>query len=78
SDSKQVSLIILNMFNCNISYIIDGVNIDHPFNAMSLDYDLHKDFGNFSVFFKAVSEQGHTYQINSFLPDSVAPMFPVT
>ncbi|PGH00919.1 hypothetical protein AJ79_08074 [Helicocarpus griseus UAMH5409] len=78
SDSQKAALMILNMFDCDVSHIIGGVNIDRPFNAMSLTPDLHTDFGNFSVFFEPVLDQEHTYQIDTFLPAGILPALPVT
>ncbi|OAX80255.1 hypothetical protein ACJ72_05415 [Emergomyces africanus] len=50
SDSKKAALMILNMFDCDVSHMIDDGNIDRPFNAMSLTPSLHTDFGNFLIF----------------------------
>lgn len=69
---------ILNMFDCDVSHLIDGVNIDRPFNAMSLTRDLHTHFGNFTVFFESVPGQEHTYRIDTFLPPGILPDIPVT
>ncbi|TPX24825.1 hypothetical protein DIZ76_010269 [Coccidioides immitis] len=66
------------MFDCNVSHLIDGNNIDRPFNAMSLTHDLHTHFGNFAVFFEAVPGQAHTYQVNTFLPPGILQDLPVT
>nr|KMM63939.1 hypothetical protein CPAG_00291 [Coccidioides posadasii RMSCC 3488] len=77
-DSKKAALMILNMFDCNVSHLMDGNNIDRPFNAMSLTRDLHTHFGNFAVFFEAVPGQAHTYQINTFLPPGILQDLPVT
>ncbi|EQL29810.1 hypothetical protein BDFG_07621 [Blastomyces dermatitidis ATCC 26199] len=77
-DSKKAALMILNMFDCDVSHLIDGVNIDRPFNAMSLTRDLHTHFGNFTVFFEAVPDQEHTYRIDTFLPPGILPDIPVT
>ncbi|KAK2773622.1 hypothetical protein FQN52_004522 [Onygenales sp. PD_12] len=34
-DSKKAALMILNMFDCDITHLIDGINIDRPLNAIS-------------------------------------------
>ncbi|KKZ67875.1 hypothetical protein EMCG_06404 [[Emmonsia] crescens] len=78
SDSKKAALMVLNMFDCNVSHVIDGVNIDRPFNAMSLTPNFHTDFGNFSVFFEPVPGQMHTYHIDTFHPAGILPVLPVT
>ncbi|PGG97452.1 hypothetical protein GX51_07315 [Blastomyces parvus] len=77
SNSKKAALMVLNMFDCDVSNMIDGVNIDRPFNAMSLTHDFHIDFNNFSVFFEPVPDQEHTYRIDTFLPAGILPL-PVT
>lgn len=59
---------ILNMLDCDVSHLIDGVNIDWPFNAISLTHDLHIHFDDFDVFFEPVPGQEHTYRIDTFLP----------
>ncbi|ODH33668.1 hypothetical protein ACO22_03286 [Paracoccidioides brasiliensis] len=76
-DSKKAALLILKMFDYDVSHIIDGVNIDRPFNAMSLTRDLHTYFGNFEVFFQAVPGQDHTYLIDTFLPQGILHYLPV-
>lgn len=56
------------MFDCDVAHLIDGVNIDRPYNAMSLTHDLHSFFGRFDVYFKAIPDREHTYRIDTFLP----------
>lgn len=77
-DSKKAALLILNMFDYDVSHIVDGVNIDRPLNAISLTRDLHTYFGNFEVFFQPVPGQDHTYRIDTFLPQGFLPYVPVT
>ncbi|EEH38034.2 hypothetical protein PAAG_00955 [Paracoccidioides lutzii Pb01] len=76
-DSKKAALLILNMFDYDVSHVIDGVNIDGPFNAISLTRDLHTYFGNFEVFFQAVPGRDHTYLIDTFLPQGFLHYLPV-
>ncbi|KAK2759095.1 hypothetical protein FQN54_003194 [Arachnomyces sp. PD_36] len=78
SDSKKAALLVLNMFDCDVSHVIEGASIDRAFNAMSLSPGLHTDFGNFSVFFEPVPDQEHTYKIDTFLPAGILPALPVT
>lgn len=66
------------MFDCGVSRVIEGVNIDRPLNAMSLTSDFHDMFGSFSVFFTPVPGLDHTYRIASFLPTEILPELPVT
>ncbi|EGE06925.1 hypothetical protein TEQG_05978 [Trichophyton equinum CBS 127.97] len=78
SDSKKAALKILNMFDINVSHLIDGVNIDRAYNAITLTHTIRRYFGDFLVFFTSVSGQEHTYKIESFLPKGVVPALPVT
>ncbi|EEQ28696.1 hypothetical protein McanMca71_001230 [Microsporum canis] len=64
SDSKKAALAILSMLDCDVSHLIDGVNIDRPFNAMSLTPNYHDAFGSFKV--------------ESFLHPAVLSSLPVT
>ncbi|KKZ61579.1 hypothetical protein EMCG_00562 [[Emmonsia] crescens] len=77
-DSKKAALMILNMFDCDVSHLIDGINIDRPLNAMSLTRDLHTHFGNFVVFFEPVPNQERTYRVDTFLPPGILQDIPVT
>ncbi|WEW59200.1 hypothetical protein PRK78_004669 [Emydomyces testavorans] len=67
-DSKKTALAILNMFDCDVSHIIDGTSIDRPFNAITLTQEIHRLFGDFKIYFEPVDGQEHTYRIDSFLP----------
>ncbi|EAS27843.3 uncharacterized protein CIMG_09047 [Coccidioides immitis RS] len=80
SESKKAAVMILNMFDCDVSLLIDGTNIDRAFNAMTLARDLHTIFGNFQIYFEPVPNQEHTYQIDTFLPAAALPefRFPIT
>jgi hypothetical protein len=69
---------ILNMFDCDVSHLVDGVEIDEPFNGLSLTRDLHTFFGNFIIFFEAVPGQEHTYKIYTFLPQFLLEGVPIT
>lgn len=69
---------ILNMFDCNVSHLIDGVEIDRPFNAMSLTRDLHDHFGDFAIYFEPIPGQEHTYRIETYLPPGILQDIPVT
>lgn len=42
------------MIDCDVSHLIDGPNIDRPFNAMTLTKDLHSYFGAFKLYFEAI------------------------
>ncbi|TPX23658.1 hypothetical protein DIZ76_012993 [Coccidioides immitis] len=77
-DSKKAALMILNMFDFNVSHLINGVDIDRPFNAISLTQNLHGLFGKFKIFFEPVPGQEHTYRIDSCLPPGAVRAVPVT
>jgi hypothetical protein len=67
------------MFDNGVTNLINGPEIDRPFNAITLTATLHNFFGNFDVFFEPASnQQGHTYQIDTFLPQGVLQDIPVT
>ncbi|KAL2369060.1 hypothetical protein BDBG_18083 [Blastomyces gilchristii SLH14081] len=76
--SKKAALMILHMFDSDVSHLVDGIDIDQPFNVMSLTHDLHAHFSNFKVFFEPVPGQEHTYQIDTFLPPGILQDIPVT
>jgi len=68
------------MFDINVSRLIEGVEIDRPFNTVSLTLEHHRLFGAFKTFFTPLPDQPpHTYRIDTFaraLPVSV--VLPVT
>ncbi|KAF4976838.1 hypothetical protein FZEAL_6552 [Fusarium zealandicum] len=65
--SREAALAILNMFDSGAGFMIEGTNIDRPRNALTLTPSLHQMFGDFQVFFEPVSQQPHTYRIDTFL-----------
>lgn len=66
------------MFDSGIVHLIDGPDIDRLRNALTVSIDLHRQFGNFKVFFEPMSEP-HTYRIDSTLRQPFRnPIFPVT
>lgn len=57
------------MFDRGVVNLIQGTDIDQPFNALTLTPKLHELFGSFQVFFTPVTDQQpHTYRIDTFLP----------
>lgn len=68
------------MFDCGVGRLIEGRDIDHPRNALTLSRDLHTDFGNFETYFEAIADQPHAYVVKTFLPAHLAadPPLPVT
>ncbi|PGH14300.1 hypothetical protein AJ79_03122 [Helicocarpus griseus UAMH5409] len=77
SESKRATLNILDMFDHGVVRLIEGIDIDRPFNAISLSPSLHTLLGGFEIFFEPVPSQLHTYQVNPFLPE-IFPDLPVT
>ncbi|KAI1962128.1 hypothetical protein LOZ47_003134, partial [Ophidiomyces ophidiicola] len=75
--SKKAALDILNMFDNGVVRLIEGNEIDRPFNAMTLSHDLHVWFGSFEVYFEEVLDERHTYRIKTFVPE-ILPGLPVT
>ena len=69
--SQKAALSILNMFDKGAAYLIDGVDIDEPRNAMSLIPFLHQYFGEFKIYFEPIADQQHTYHIKTFLPPMI-------
>ncbi|KIH86383.1 hypothetical protein SPBR_08438 [Sporothrix brasiliensis 5110] len=78
--SRQAALAILNMFDKGVAHIINGVDIDRPQNALTLNMMLHRYFGAFDVYFEPVPAASNTYRIQSFLSPgtNVAFGLPVT
>lgn len=68
---------ILNMFDSGVRYLIEGPEIDRPLNALTLRIDLHRQFGDFKVFFEPASDEPHTYRIDS-TRRLKKKMFPIT
>lgn len=65
------------MFDCGVVPLLEGDNIDRPWNALTLDHTLHRQFGRFRVYFEAIDGQEHTYEIQSFLSPRLTPGLPV-
>ncbi|RTE81772.1 hypothetical protein BHE90_003724 [Fusarium euwallaceae] len=66
------------MFDSGAAYLIEGVDIDRPGNALTLTQNLHISFGDFQVFFEPNGNEPHTYRIDTFLPPNLEEDVPVT
>jgi hypothetical protein len=56
------------MFDHGVGHMIEGVDIDRPYNALTLTHNVHDLFGSFDIYFEPVlGAEPHTYQIESFL-----------
>ncbi|KAK2737831.1 hypothetical protein FQN57_007389 [Myotisia sp. PD_48] len=78
TESKKAAVAILDMFDCGIARIIEGSEIDRPFNALTMTHTLHSLFGNFMVYFMPITDQPHTYRIDTFYPAGMVQDLPVT
>ena len=66
------------MFDSGVAHLIEGTEIDRPRNAITLGVRLHLLFGDFEVFFQPVDYEEHTYRIDSFVPQALGDLLPVT
>ncbi|KAL8291067.1 hypothetical protein RB597_005569 [Gaeumannomyces tritici] len=66
--TRKTALDILNMFDVGIVRVIEGVEIDRPFNAITLSTKHHLYFGSFEIFFEGPlsNQPPHTYRIDAF------------
>jgi len=72
-DAKKAALSILSMFDHGIIHLIEGTDIDRPYNALTLSQKMHQHFGSFKVFFEAVpGAPPHMYRIGAFLHPFIA------
>ncbi|KAK2750019.1 hypothetical protein FQN55_002737 [Onygenales sp. PD_40] len=68
SESKKTALSVLSMFDPGVIPLIEGSNIDHPTNAITLSKSAHTQFGLFEISFEAMDSSNHpqnTYTIHS-------------
>ncbi len=58
---------ILSMFDSGVLELIRGFDIDHPGNALTLTHSLHKQFGEFKIYFEPApnAQTQPTYNIKS-------------
>ena len=67
------------MFDPGVIYDIKGINIDKPFNALSLSGNLHKEFGDLKIYFEADAHIRDRYTIKTTrLGLQVRPELPIT
>ncbi|EJT69103.1 hypothetical protein GGTG_13371 [Gaeumannomyces tritici R3-111a-1] len=68
--ARKAALDVLNMFDAGVVRLIEGAEIDRPYNAISLSHHHHLEFGSFRIFFEPVldNQPPHTYRINGFDP----------
>lgn len=76
---KEVALAIFNMFDYGAAYLIEGVEIDCPGNALMLTLKLYLDFGDFDIyFFKPDGTVLYWYYVRTFLPLGFSDDIPIT
>ncbi|KAH0548328.1 hypothetical protein GP486_007985 [Trichoglossum hirsutum] len=63
SSEKSKFWDVMKMFHPEMEHLLNGVEIDRPFNAMTLTADLHRSFGNLRWYLEEDSHQPkqHTY-----------------
>lgn len=66
------------MFDSDVVHLINGVDSDRPYNALTLTTDLHRAFGRFDVYFTQITDLPHTYEIKTFQRFGFQRILPVT
>lgn len=70
------------MFDPGIIHQIEGVNIDRPYNALTLTHGLHQRFGDLGIYFEPVpnAPEPYTYTIQQTIsyPFFRRPKLPLT
>lgn len=68
------------MFDHGVGYLLEGVDIDRPRNALTLTTEMHHFFGDFLIYFEPIPDaEPHTYRIGTFLRHAlVGGQVPVT
>jgi hypothetical protein len=66
------------MFDSGAAYLIEGANVDRPGNAITLERNMHYNFGAFEIFFDPIEGQVHTYRIETFSAFNIHDDLPVT
>ncbi|KAL2755592.1 hypothetical protein ACRALDRAFT_1076854 [Sodiomyces alcalophilus JCM 7366] len=79
SESRKAALNILNMLDIGVARLIEGVEIDRPFNTLTLRVEYHRRFGAFKTFFTQLTDQEpHTYKMESFERTPLTERLPIT
>lgn len=79
-EGKKAAVAVLNMFDLGVAHLIEGVDINRPYNAITLSPWAHKNFGDFKIFFELVSDADaapSTYRIGTFRPPALARHLPI-
>ena len=75
-EGRKAAVAILNMFDIGVAQLLEGVDINCPYNAVTLNHEMHQDFGNFKVYFQHISDL--TYYIGTFVESFLVEGVPVT
>jgi len=79
-EGKKAAVAILNMFDLDVAHLIEGININRPYNALTLSPWAHKNFGDYQIFFEPLSDTDappSTYRIGTFRPPALARSLPI-
>jgi hypothetical protein len=78
-ETKQSAIIILNMIDHGVVHLIEGADINRPYNGITLSLDMHKSFGQYEIFFDRMPDSPPcTYRIGTFLPPGLVDWLPTT
>jgi len=79
-EGKKAAVAILNMFDLGVAHLIEGININCLYNALTLSPRAHKNFGDYQIFFEPLSDTDappSTYRIGTFRPPALARSLPI-
>jgi len=79
-EGKKAAVAILNMFDLGVAHLIEGININRLYNALTLSPRAHKNFGDYQIFFEPLSDTDappSTYRIGTFRPPALARSLPI-
>lgn len=71
------TLQILDLFDPGIMHLVKDINIDRPYNAITLSGNYHFFFRRLFVYFEADTSAQHTYAIKPIKP-YLLPELPIT
>lgn len=77
-EAKQAAIAILNMFDHGVVHLVEGTDMNRPYNAITLSNKMHQFFGQYKIFFERMPDIPHTYRIGTFLPPLLSRRFPMT
>jgi len=54
NEVKKAAISVLNIFDRGVVHLIEGADINRPYNAITLSLEMHKRFGKYEVFFEGM------------------------